>query len=328
MGDAAGPATGERRSERDLMRAAVVLGLVFFHTLRVFASGEDCVKHTPASTVVDIVIGLLVPWAMPLLFLISGIGTWYSLRFRGGGPFVVERLRRLLVPLVLGVVVLCPIPVWFEMNASPAYQESYWGFWQSLFRVSYEPEEFPFVVRPAAGSEFETGHLWFVILLLTFSLGLLPLFLWLRGERGRRVTECMGAWCDRHPTAVFLPAPGGWCWRRSWAWLPGPAAGSRLALPRWLRPPGGGRRRRVTATRRCSPSTCCPSRRHRGHRVLRAGVGPPGHRPVSADQRAGAGRNPAHLRPPGAAQRGDPVPVRGEGERGAEPRWGALVKPR
>lgn len=163
MGDPAGPATGERRSERDLMRVAVVLGLVFFHTLRVFASGEYCVKHTPASTVVDIVIGLLVPWAMPLLFLISGIGTWYSLRSRGGGPFVVERLRRLLVPLVSGVVVLCPIPVWFEMNASPAYQESYWGFWRSFFRVSYEPGEFPFVVRPAPLRRLPAGAGWLVL---------------------------------------------------------------------------------------------------------------------------------------------------------------------
>lgn len=200
-------AVPERRSELDLMRAAVVVGLVFFHTLRVFDSGEYYVKHTPASTVVDLVIGLLVPWAMPLLFVISGIGTWYSLRSYRAGRFVVERLRRLLVPLVVGVVVLCPIPAWLQMRwEDPAYHQSYWSFWRSFFNVSYYPEEFPLVVRPAEGSQFETGHLWYVILLLGFTLLLLPLFLWLRGDAGRRATGWLGAWCERRPWGTLLPA--------------------------------------------------------------------------------------------------------------------------
>jgi surface polysaccharide O-acyltransferase-like enzyme len=196
----------ERRRELDLMRAAVVVGLVFFHTLRVFDSGDYYVKSSPTSTVADLVVGLAVPWAMPLLFLISGVGTWYSLRSRGAGRFVVERLRRLLVPLVFGVLVLIPIPVWFQLNTAPTYRESYWSFWRSFFQVTYDPAEFPFVVRPGANGLFETGHLWFVVLLLVFSLLLLPLFLWLRSEPGKRVTDGLAAWVDRHPWAVFLPA--------------------------------------------------------------------------------------------------------------------------
>jgi peptidoglycan/LPS O-acetylase OafA/YrhL len=47
-------------------------------------------------------------WGMPLLFVISGMGIWYSLRSRTMKAFSWERVHRLLVPLVFGVLVIVP----------------------------------------------------------------------------------------------------------------------------------------------------------------------------------------------------------------------------
>ncbi|MCZ2860836.1 acyltransferase family protein [Blastococcus sp. VKM Ac-2987] len=65
---------------------------------------------------------------------------------------------------------------------------------------------FPFFLRPAVdGRGFETGHLWFVYLLLLYSLVVLPLFGWLASTGGRRAVQRMANATGRRG-AVLLPA--------------------------------------------------------------------------------------------------------------------------
>ncbi|MCD6507303.1 acyltransferase family protein, partial [Candidatus Poribacteria bacterium] len=40
------------------------------------------------------------PWHMHIMFLISGAATYYALRFRSVWGYVLNRLKRLLVPLL------------------------------------------------------------------------------------------------------------------------------------------------------------------------------------------------------------------------------------
>ena len=96
------PTRPARRRDLDLMRMFVVVGLVFFHSARIFDTGDFYVKNEPTSDLVDAAIGFAATWGMPLLFVIAGMGIWYSLRSRTTRAFVGERVRRLLVPLVFG----------------------------------------------------------------------------------------------------------------------------------------------------------------------------------------------------------------------------------
>ncbi|CAM5601836.1 acyltransferase family protein [Streptomyces fumanus] len=196
----------ERRPELDALRLLVVLGLVFFHSALVFAADNDFyVKNAETSQAVLIVAGFGVVWAMPLLFLISGFGARHSLRRRGTGGFAKERLLRLGVPLVFATVVLNPLPQWLRQRAAGVgYDESYLGFLPHFFDVRLELDEAPFVVQ---GEHFETGHLWFVVLLLAFSLLLVPLHRWLPRERVRRAGERVARAAGRRPGVVLLPAP-------------------------------------------------------------------------------------------------------------------------
>jgi glucans biosynthesis protein C len=60
--------------------------------------------------------------------------------------------------------------------------------------------DFPFVITAAPDGVFETGHLWFLVCLLGFSLALLPGLAWLRRPAGRRLLERLGG---------LLAGPGG-----------------------------------------------------------------------------------------------------------------------
>jgi glucan biosynthesis protein C len=190
----------------DLARAVVVGGLIPFHALLVFDTDDDFyVKSDRTAELVPLVAPVVVA-AMPLLFLVAGIGAWHSWRSRGARGYLRRRVRRLLVPLVAGTVLLVPVPVWLRLRADPGYTESYWAFWPRFFRVRWEWSEFPFVLRPAAdGRGFETGHLWFVYLLLLYSLAVLPLLVWLDSDRGRRALAALWG-SARRRGRVLLPA--------------------------------------------------------------------------------------------------------------------------
>src|SRR5262245_17605666 len=93
-----------RRGGLDLLRALVVVGLVLFHTAVIFGAGDFPVKAAAENRVATGFLAFGATWGMPLLFVIAGMGIWYSLRSRSVAAFARERLRRLGVPLVVGVL--------------------------------------------------------------------------------------------------------------------------------------------------------------------------------------------------------------------------------
>ena len=187
-----------RRRDLDLMRMFVVVGLVFFHSARVFDTGDFYVKNEPTSEIVSICISFAALWGMPLLFVIAGMGIWFSLRSRTAKEFAQERIRRLLVPLVFGVLVIVPPQVWSELRGDPAYQESYWRFLTRFFDVEFRPSGFPFLMGDDRSTGlFEWGHLWFLVLLFVFSLALLPLIWYLRRPSGLRILDRLAEKVDR-----------------------------------------------------------------------------------------------------------------------------------
>jgi hypothetical protein len=188
LGGAATPAVSTGRwRELDVLRTVVVVGLVFFHAALVFDTNDDYyVKNDHTTEVTTYLAALAVVWAMPSLFLVAGLGTWYSLQHRGAGGFLGARMLRLFVPLVVATVTIVPVPVWFRLRGNPDYHQSYLQFYPTFFDARLDWSDFPFVLQ---GERFETGHLWFVELLVAFSVILLPGLLWLRSDRGRAWTS-------------------------------------------------------------------------------------------------------------------------------------------
>jgi len=195
-----------RRPELDVARALVVAGLVVFHSAMVF--GTSWFVNVPRPSIgfgAFLVWGSL--WGMPLLFLVSGMGVRYAMRSRTAWGFAAERLGRLGIPFATGLVLLVPPMFYIEHLAQPGFHQPYGRFWLAFVNV-------PAIARgllpqghwTSGGVGFDPAHLWFLYVLLVFSLALLPLFRYLRGPHGTRLVRRAAEQAARHPLAMLAVA--------------------------------------------------------------------------------------------------------------------------
>ena len=189
----------ERRHDIDWLRVFAVALLFFFHTARIFDTDDFYVKNARVAEGFDIFVTLIYLWHMPLFFFLSGVGTWYALRSRGSGGYAFERFKRLFIPLIFGsCVIVVPQVYYMHLSglgynhvADPNFSDSYLQFYPKFFNG----------IAPVGN--WEWGHLWFLAYLFTFSLLSLPLFRFLRSERGRRLADKLAQWAEK-PGALFL----------------------------------------------------------------------------------------------------------------------------
>jgi glucans biosynthesis protein C len=144
----------------------VVGGLIAFHTACIFVPGHFSVPNQPTTFAILMLVFFARLWGMPLLFAVAGAGVWHSLRERTAGDFARERLRRLLPPLVVGVLFLVPPQVYFLLPARGHDPGSYWQFMGRFLDLRLAVG-FPAFVRSAdPNGLFDLGHLWFLYDLL------------------------------------------------------------------------------------------------------------------------------------------------------------------
>ena len=179
-----------------------------FHSAVVFAAGASWfVKDPRPSTGFTVFLLWGSLWGMPLMFVVSGMGARYAMRTRPAAAFARERLARLLVPFAVGLAVLVPPMFYIARLGQPAFHESYWRFWLSFANV-------PALARGlllrgswrSGGATFDPAHLWFLYVLLVFSVALLPLFAYLRGPRGTPFTGRLAGFAGRHGAVVVFAA--------------------------------------------------------------------------------------------------------------------------
>lgn len=172
------PGLPARRHDLDALRVWTTLGVFLFHAARVFDSQTWHVKNDVFPLAADIFVTLLNLWQMPLMFLLAGASSFFALQVRSGREYVKERCQRLLVPFVWGVLLIIPPQVYIERIGTSPYRQSPLGFQGSF--LEFYPHFFTQGVYPRGNLTW--NHLWFVIYLFTFSLFLLPLFLYFRGD--------------------------------------------------------------------------------------------------------------------------------------------------
>jgi hypothetical protein len=195
------------------MGALVVFGLIFFHTARIFDMGDFYVKNDSLSLEIQLLVIFVGLFGMPLLFLIAGMAVWYSLSKRTAGEFVVERFKRLFIPLVFGVVMIVPPQIWARVIFLNLPLEdrglffdlgSYLEVYPNFFKVTLNFLNFPFIIEAAPNQPyFQTAHLWFLVLLFVYSLILLPFFLYLRSPSRQKLLSNFGDFLGR-PWMIFV----------------------------------------------------------------------------------------------------------------------------
>jgi glucans biosynthesis protein C len=162
-----------RSHDLDWLRLLAGAVLIAFHTAAVFYEGElgsFYVHNAVSSAGLSLFIQFVHQWHMPLFFFLAGAASWYSLQTRSQGEYVRQRLQRLLLPLLIGIVVLVPPQVYIHELQAGRVSGSYFSFYPRFFDG----------IRPEG--HFEWAHLWFLAYLLVISLISLPVLLRLSGK--------------------------------------------------------------------------------------------------------------------------------------------------
>jgi peptidoglycan/LPS O-acetylase OafA/YrhL len=189
-----------RRYDIDWLRVLAVLLLFPFHTARIFDTLDPWyVKNEVLSDALTYFIFVVHPWHMPLLFLLAGASTWFALGFRSGGQYAKERITRLLVPFIFGLLVIVPPQSYFGFLDHTGVSLPYLAWYPNYFSINPADIDGYFL------GGFALGHLWFILFLFIFSLLALPLFLYLRNhESGRRFTAWLASVFSL-PGLILLP---------------------------------------------------------------------------------------------------------------------------
>ena len=161
-----------RRYDLDWLRVIVCGLLIFYHIGMFFVPWGWHIKNNEIYGWLRYPMLFLNQWRLPILFVISGMGTAYALSFRTAGQFMKERFIRLYIPLAVGMILIVSPQVYIERIVDGDFAGSYLDWFTSL--------EFINGVYP--DGNFSWHHLWFLPYLLVFSLLLTPIFIHLRNN--------------------------------------------------------------------------------------------------------------------------------------------------
>jgi len=162
----------ERQYYIDWLRILLILSVFLYHIGMIFNTWPWHIKNNEQySGILRQIMTFLHSWRMPLLFMLSGAGTYFALGKRSSFQYLSERFKRLVIPLAAGIFTLVPVQVFIEkVDQYSSLPE----FYRHMFEGIY-PE-----------GNFSWHHLWFIAYLFVISLLISPFLNFLRSERFQR----------------------------------------------------------------------------------------------------------------------------------------------
>jgi glucan biosynthesis protein C len=161
----------ERLYYLDWLRV-LAFGLLFiFHSWRPFDQLPFHIKNEEQSFIFDLLTFFTHGWRMSLIFLVSGADTFLAMRSRKGA-FVANRVKRLIVPFIFGILVIIPPQRFYEWIMFHDFQGDYFNF-----LVVYPIQQLD--VNMGASLLLWFGHLglhlWYLPFLFVMTLLTLPI---------------------------------------------------------------------------------------------------------------------------------------------------------
>jgi hypothetical protein len=189
-----------RRYDLDWLRIIAIITLLFYHTGMLYVLSWDWhIKSTAQSAPMKEVMRWLHQWRMPLLFFISGAGTFFALKRRTYGSYAGERVRRLFVPLLFGMFAIVPSQIYYEWVFKGWFTGSYIDFYPKVLEFQ------PYRDGIKSGA-FSWHHLWFILYLFNYALISIPLYRWLKSSSGQRFTDRVMRQTGRRGGALWFAA--------------------------------------------------------------------------------------------------------------------------
>jgi peptidoglycan/LPS O-acetylase OafA/YrhL len=183
----------EREFYIDWLRIFLITSVFLYHLGMIFVTWGWHVKNDVLyDGILQGLMSFLHSWRMPLLFMISGAGTYFALRGIPPAGYLAERSKRLLVPLVTGIFILVPVQVYIEKADSFS---SLISFYPHMFEGIY-PE-----------GNFSWHHLWFIAYLFTLSLIISPFLNIMRDQKFGGMAEKMSVYLSKPFTLNLVIVP-------------------------------------------------------------------------------------------------------------------------
>ena len=158
--------TTERRYDIDWLRVIAIGLLLIYHIAILFQPWAMFIGFIRSDEFLE---GLWKPmtmlnvWRIPLLFYISGMGLYFAMRKRNWKQLLLERTKRILLPLVFGIVAITTLHMF-------------------IFQLYYN---MPLGYFP------HQGHLWFLGNIFVYVLLLLPLFYYLKKHDNGKIKSVL-----------------------------------------------------------------------------------------------------------------------------------------
>lgn len=166
----------------------------------VFVTATWLVSNHQRNGLFSLFVAFCFPWGIPAMFMISGADAWFGLRSRSGRDFILKRVKRLLLPMAVGLLLLSPYQRFVTSQNSPGPIDQLPGFYLAFF------SSFHFEWSMQWVSKYWL-HLWFLGYLFAISVGCLPFLMQLRKERGTRFTSVVLKIASRRGGLFVLAAP-------------------------------------------------------------------------------------------------------------------------
>ena len=169
-----------RKPYIDNLRNLTILLLFPVHTFMIwndFGSrfyiwkGEEKVPST--------LIVLVNPWFMPILFVLAGISARYAFKKYTVSAFLIQRVKKLLIPFLFGLVALVPLQTLYARKFFDHYEG---GILENLQYYFTHLTDFS-----GYDGAFTPGHLWFILIMALAPFHFYPY------ERVRKRVERMPA---------------------------------------------------------------------------------------------------------------------------------------
>lgn len=160
-----------RRYDIDWMRVIAVLLLIPFHSMHIFILQPYSVVYIKNDTGIaafEKITQFIHTFHMPLLFVLAGASVYFSLQSRSQRQFIKERLQKLFIPLLSGILLVIP-PMTYIYRISQGDDLSLLNHYIKFF--SENPGDFSGLT-----GAFSPAHLWFIMFLFVFSIAGLPVF--------------------------------------------------------------------------------------------------------------------------------------------------------
>jgi len=174
-----------RRHDLDWLRVIAFGILIYFHAGVAFLpTGIPQILNNEPSLIAGVLVSFFTQFRLALLFLVSGCGVYFALRKRDRSTFWRERSKRLLIPLIFGILFLVPPMVYLEKLYLGEFAGSFLEFYRALLSDG---------VYPAGNLSWH--HFWFIAYLYLFCIAGWPALSFLKSKSGQAKVEY---WIERY----------------------------------------------------------------------------------------------------------------------------------